>query len=657
MKGPRVIFLLGGFLLLTSVASGQAPLADYFAAKVAQVEKGPNPLASINTAERWKAERPELQRRLREMMGLDPMPPRSALNPTITATIERSDFIVEKLHYESSPGLHVTANLFRPKSVTGRLPAILYVCGHGEEKKNGVIFGNKAHYNHHAAWYAANGYVCLIVDTLQLGEVPGLHHGTYRDGMLWWWSRGYTPAGIETWNGIRGIDYLVSRRDVDPSRIGVTGRSGGGATSWWLGALDDRVAAVVPVAGITDLRNHVIDGCVQGHCDCMYFVNTYRWDYDTLAALCAPKPMLVQNTDRDPIFPEDGVRHIHQALQRVYSWYGASDRLGLQIGSGGHADTVELRHPSFAFFEKWLKQKDDAIISEPDRKLPVESLRVLPPTEDLASSKNATIHETFVAPAKAPEPPKTADDWSRMRTAWLSEIQEKVFGGWPPKTEKPEIEHRRGPNGELEASIASEPGVEVVVVFPVGMDRVPAKVRMEVQRPGPFEAKGEKAEPTLIIRPRGVGTTAWPAARDLQVRRRFYLLGETLDGQRVWDVIFACRTLRAQPGMEYTKITLVGRGEMATVALWAAAFEPGIATVELIDPPATVRDGPAFLNIERILGMPQALALLHPRPVTLLGKVSPVDWQWAIETAENVAPGKSWLTIRPTGLEKQDKGD
>ena len=111
MKGPRVIFLLGGFLLLTSVASGQAPLADYFAAKVAQVEKGPNPLASINTAERWKAERPELQRRLREMMGLDPMPPRSALNPTITATIERSDFIVEKLHYESSPGLHAGRSL------------------------------------------------------------------------------------------------------------------------------------------------------------------------------------------------------------------------------------------------------------------------------------------------------------------------------------------------------------------------------------------------------------------------------------------------------------------------------------------------------------------------------------------------------------------
>src|SRR5205823_1298822 len=87
--------------------------------------------------------------------------------------------------------------------------------------------------------------------TPQLGELPGLHHGTYREGMWWWQSRGYTPAGVEAWNGIRGIDYLVSRPEVDKTKIAVTGRSGGGATSWWLGAIDDRIAAVVPVAGIT----------------------------------------------------------------------------------------------------------------------------------------------------------------------------------------------------------------------------------------------------------------------------------------------------------------------------------------------------------------------------------------------------------------------
>ena len=92
-------------------------------------------------------------------------------------------------------------------------------------------------------------------------------------------NRGYTPAGVEAWNCIRALDYLETRPEVDPKRLGVTGRSGGGAYSWWIAAIDERIKAAVPVAGITDLQNHVVDGCVEGHCDCMYMVNTYRWDY------------------------------------------------------------------------------------------------------------------------------------------------------------------------------------------------------------------------------------------------------------------------------------------------------------------------------------------------------------------------------------------
>ena len=178
-----------------------------------------------------------------------------------------------------------------------------------------VIYGCKAHYQHHAAWYAANGYVCFVVDTLQLGEVPGLHHGTYREGKWWWQSRGYTPAGVEVWNGIRAIDYLVTRPEVDPDRIGVTGRSGGGAMSWYLGAVDDRLAAVVPVAGITDLHDHLLeggptgahpDGVIEGHCDCMYFVNTHRWDFATVAALVAPEALARREHRPRPDLPRSG---------------------------------------------------------------------------------------------------------------------------------------------------------------------------------------------------------------------------------------------------------------------------------------------------------------------------------------------------------------
>ena len=84
-------------------------------------------------------------------------------------------------------------------------------------------------------------------------------------------------ASVEAWFGIRALDYLCSRPDVDKERIGMTGRSGGGSYSWTVAALDERVKVVCPIAGITDLQNQVVDGCVEGHCDCMYMINTYRW--------------------------------------------------------------------------------------------------------------------------------------------------------------------------------------------------------------------------------------------------------------------------------------------------------------------------------------------------------------------------------------------
>ncbi|MGV2341073.1 MAG UNVERIFIED_CONTAM: hypothetical protein LVR18_46155 [Planctomycetaceae bacterium] len=122
-------------------------------------------------------------------------------------------------------------------------------------------------------------------------------------------------------------------------RLGVSGRSGGGAYSWWIAALDDRIRCAVPsVAGITSLRDHVVNGCVEGHCDCMYFVNTFRWDYAKLAALLAPRSLLISNTDKDPIFPLEGVVDIHRQVRHIYRLYDADNKLGLQITEGPHAD-------------------------------------------------------------------------------------------------------------------------------------------------------------------------------------------------------------------------------------------------------------------------------------------------------------------------------
>ena len=295
------------------------------------------------------------------MLGLWPMPERTALNPVITGKLEQDDFTVEKLHFQALPKLYVTANLYLPKKLERPAPAILYVCGHSRVLTNGVSCGNKAGYQHHGAWFARNGYVCLVIDTVQLGEIQGAHRGTHSEGQWWWNARGYTPAGVEAWFGIRALDYLCSRPEVDKERIGMTGRSGGGSYTWTVAALDERVKVAAPVAGITDLQNHVVDGTVEGHCDCMFFVNTYRWDFPQVAALIAPRPLLLGNSDKDRIFPLDGVMRLHEKTRRIYDLYGASTNLGLLITEGPHADTQDLQVPVFRWFNRFLKQEQPLI--------------------------------------------------------------------------------------------------------------------------------------------------------------------------------------------------------------------------------------------------------------------------------------------------------
>ncbi len=518
---------------------------------------------------------------------------------------------------------------------------------------------------------------------------------------MWWWqSRGYTPAGVEVWNGIRAVDYLVSRPEVDPDRLGVTGRSGGGAMSWYLGAVEDRFQAVVPVAGITDLHDHVIagnpdvahpDGVIEGHCDCMFTVNTYRWDYPVVAALLAPKALLVENTDRDPIFPEVGVRRIFDQLETVYEWYDAREKLDIVIGSGGHVDSEEIRHPSFAWFERWLKGNDVSVadIDEPDRNIPIEELKVLDPEKPLPRNRNDTIEDSFVAMAEPPAPPESKEAWEAMKSGWMEQLKSKVFAGWPSKAEeghliadRPYVGRRDAGPSQTEidkgglgvtaydfwTELHPEPRLRIWMFHTPGRGGDVDHDELLVLNAGDWDAhhglieafEAEDGDPTghplfeslkekvesgvrvFLFAPRGIGPTAWPQEKDTHIRRRFPLLGQTLDGMRVLDVRQALRCI----GSEETPLWIRGAGDAAPLALWGAVFEPKVDRVILVDPPAAVRDGPAFLNLERILNMPQAVALLYPRDVEIEGsRLEP--WAWTRHLAENLGATVPWPKIVP----------
>src|SRR4051812_6977012 len=130
----------------------QQALSAYFDRQVKGIEGQLE--RDIKTKEDWAANKDECRRQLAEMLGLDPMPPRTDLKATKTFEFEHEGIIVENLHYESMPGLYVTANLYHPKQVEKPLPTILYVCGHSVKMKDGISYGNKAGYEHHGVWYA-----------------------------------------------------------------------------------------------------------------------------------------------------------------------------------------------------------------------------------------------------------------------------------------------------------------------------------------------------------------------------------------------------------------------------------------------------------------------------------------------------------------------
>ena len=361
----RLLAILTGALFTSSHAQdypsiptppkpGDKLIAEYFALQTQQLTDGC--LAEIKTAEDWQDARGKYREQLFEMLGIPSRRQRTGLEARVTGSQDHDGVVVENVVFQSLPGLYVTANFYRPADDPEKpLPAILYVCGHSRQKAGGISFGNKTAYHHHGMWFAKHGYVCLTIDTIQLGEIEGLHHGTYREGRWWWNARGYSPAGVEAWNGIRALDYLQSRAEADGERIGMTGRSGGGAYTWWVSALDERVKVAVPVAGIASLKNHVVDGTVEGHCDCMFHVNTYRWDFPAIAALVAPRPLLIANTDKDRIFPLDGVVDVYNKTRRIYRLLGAENHIGLAIAEGPHKDTQPLRTEAFHWFERHLK--------------------------------------------------------------------------------------------------------------------------------------------------------------------------------------------------------------------------------------------------------------------------------------------------------------
>lgn len=568
------------------------------------------------------------------MLDLSPLPERTPLHPTITGTLDQGDYLVDCLHYQSRPQLYVTANVYRPKVTKSgeKLPAVLYVCGHAGRGRDGC----KTAYQSNAIWLARHGYVCLIVDTLQLGEIAAIHHGTYREQRWWWHSRGYTSAGVECWNGIRGIDYLISRDDVDPARIGVTGISGGGAATFWIAAADERVACAVPISGMSDLEAYVGNRVINGHCDCMFLHNSFAWPWTRIAELVAPRPLLFVNSDNDAIFPMDGNERIANRLERCYSLFGAGDRYDTLVSVGGHAYREDIRRGVFQFLNLHLKQHGrpvtdsevDLVIKEGNNAthpIPPERLRAFKTDADIpADQLNTTIDEHFVSLGQPglPEVGKFAEWKSEL----LAKLRRLSFHSFPESVPATDVAVLNG------ADLGQFMPTDIPGGFPVDVAMIrrtpePKRVRLIVSLDDAAAIMaGDGSETVYAIRPRGVGSTRWTRKNPPNyVERSHVLVGRTVDTERVREIIAVARAIKN--AHRYLPLVITGEGAAGVLGAYAALLEADIDEVELKLPPLTHQsnEAPQFLNVLRVADVPEVLGMLAPRKLTVHG-MSPQEF-------------------------------
>jgi cephalosporin-C deacetylase-like acetyl esterase len=594
----------------------------YLARRAAEITS--DNLAALQNAPGWERRRSEVRRQLLYMLGLDPLPARTPLQARITGGFEGEGYRVENIVFESMPGLYVTGNLYLPKSVAAPVPAVVYVCGHSP----GPV-GAKVHYQYHGTWYARHGYAAFLLDTIEYGELPGIHHGLHNLGMWNWLSLGYTPAGPEVWNAMRALDYLETRREVDARRAAITGVSGGGAITWYTAAVDERFQAVAPVCATWTAEDQAAEDAVKENCDCIYFPNTYQLDFPAVAALIAPRPLRILSARRDEMFPPVGYHEVYQRARLLYEAAGAGEKIAEDDQDAPHGDGLPLRQYAREWVVRWLGGASSAAVKDEGKPIEAARLRVL--DRRPGDAINDSIQTKFIHTA-ALRPPASLAAWKKRRAGLLAELRDEVFRGFP-KTKAPFSLWRAKETGwtnlyadSWNVEFTTEEGVRVTgqLFVPRGPARarpvlIQVKGAADIVYPVDYDlilpALGNHV--VLVLHPRGVDCPV-DNFRMATIKRTAALVGATLESMQVWDILRSVDFLAEEAKLPLESVSVYGRGEMGALALYAAAFEPRIMRVIVEDPPGSHWQGPALLNVLRVTDLPEAAALLAPREIVSL---------------------------------------
>ena len=424
---PLWLPLVSGFSTLeaavqkTSTPRGLQPLNrwprmvhEWFVKQVKNAEQKSlahkNALKTKADAERYIL---DVRKRIRQSFG--PFPEKTPLKPKVTRVVKRDGYHIENVIFESRPGFLVTGNLYVPRDRKFPLPGVVGTCGHSSNGKAATA------YQSFAQGLARQGYVVLIFDPIGQGERlqyadqklkskigvgvrEHLHAGNQQ------FLIGEFLGNWRAWDGIRALDYLLTRKEVDPKRVGVTGNSGGGTMTTWLCGVEQRWSMAAPSCFVTTFRRNMENELPADTEQCPPRALALGLDHDDFIAALAPKPVILLAKEKD-YFDVRGTREAYARLKRLYKLLGHEDNIKLFVGPTYHGYSKENREAMYRWFNK--ATRISSAETEPPLKLEKDKTLWCTPNGQVAELKSRTVfdftRETASAQAKARKKPSLAD--------------------------------------------------------------------------------------------------------------------------------------------------------------------------------------------------------------------------------------------------------
>ena len=349
---------------------------EYFVKRLRQAEETAEKRRSLlHTREDAEAYVKDIRSRIQQSFG--PWPEKTPLNARITGVLKRDTFNVEKVIFDSRPGFPVTANLYVPGRRRKPFPGVIGVCGHSVNGKA------SAPYQSFAQGLVRMGYVVLIFDPVGQGErlqyitddlKPrhgiGVNEHIYAGNQMI--LTGESLSSWFAWDGIRALDYLLTRPEVDPKHIGVTGNSGGGTQSTWLCGVESRFTMAAPSCFVTTFRHNMENELPADSEQYPHRIISLGLDHSDLIAAMAPKPVILLGQEKD-YFDARGLEESYRRLKNLYKLLGAEQNIGLFIGPDYHGYSQLNREAMYGWFNSITKISDkrteDPIVLEKDEDL------------------------------------------------------------------------------------------------------------------------------------------------------------------------------------------------------------------------------------------------------------------------------------------------